>query len=96
MNNQTKVSDVLSPREANGVLSLVALNKLWPKKEIRKVWNKGRWQIRFSWRSKENLWGRFGGGWNWALGFMKSGRTILLYLLICSVSITRKKETANE
>ena len=93
MNKQHSWADVISPKEAEGLLSLVALNRLSYKNEIRKIWNSTNWRISFRWRSKKNLWGRFGGGWNWALGFMKSGRTILLYLLICSISISKKRRS---
>lgn len=48
----------------------------------------GRVTLGFEWRSaKQNFMGRFGGGWNWALGFQAGGSTILIRLLVCTVRI---------
>ena len=35
------------------------------------------------------LWGRFGGGWNWALGFTLGSRTLILNLLVVSLRVER-------
>lgn len=53
----------------------------------------GRVRMNFSWRSRKNPFGRFGGGWNWKLGFQAGGRTIIFSLLVCELSFskTRKK-----
>jgi hypothetical protein len=50
-----------------------------------------KWSITFSYRPSTNAWGRFGGGWQWSLGFEASSRfkTVILNLLVCSVRITR-------
>lgn len=40
-------------------------------------------------RPKSALWGRFGGGWNWSLGFQAGGRTLIVNLLTFSVRISR-------
>ena len=85
----TKLRDVLEPKEMKGILSVVALNKLWPKKEIHLKKEIKGWTFSFRWRAKSNLWGRFGGGWNWELGFQASSRTIIFMLLICTVRISR-------
>jgi len=45
-----------------------------------------------SYRSKENLWGRFGGGWNWKLGFQAGGSTVIISLLVCEIRICIKKD----
>ena len=89
---QTKLRDVMTPKEMKGILSMVALNKLWPKEEIRREWNIGKLSIEFCWRSSKNLWGRFGGGWNWKLGFAASGSTILLHILIFTIMIWKRKD----
>ena len=45
----------------------------------------------FTIRSKSNSWGRFGGGWNWKLGFQAGGSTIIISLLIAELRIDRYK-----
>ena len=45
----------------------------------------GRLEICFKWRKKCPFWGRFGGGWNWELGFQAGGRTLLVNLIFCSL-----------
>ena len=92
MTKQVKLRDVLEPKEMKGILSMVALNKLWPKDEIRKRVDIGKLSIRFHWRSSKNLWGRFGGGWNWALGFKASRSTIILRFLIFSIKVWKRKD----
>ncbi len=93
---QKTIGDAMSPEEAKGILSLVALNKLCPKDEIVEKWSLFGLDIRFRWRSKKNLWGRFGGGWNWALGFQASGRTVHLMLLIFTITISKPKEPTDD
>jgi hypothetical protein len=66
-------------------VAIMRLNKLEQKQRITKKWLFGRLEITFDWRSKKNMWGRFGGGWNWKLGFQASGRTIKFNLLIFSI-----------
>lgn len=55
----------------------------------------GRYKFQYSHRSKENLMGRFGGGWNWNLGFQTSGSTLILNLLVASLRITKQDKEAN-
>lgn len=52
----------------------------------------GRWKVRVSWRRKDGLMGRFGGGWNWRLGVQVGGTTVLVNLLVMSVAVSRLKE----
>ena len=92
MMKQKTIADAMSPKEMKGILSIVALNKLLPKDEIVKRWSVLGFEIKFRWRSKKNLWGRFGGGWNWALGFEASGSSINIMLLIFTVGIHRPKQ----
>lgn len=47
----------------------------------------GRLCIAYSRRSKDELWGRFGGGWNWKLGLQAGYTTLVINLLICSITI---------
>jgi hypothetical protein len=65
--------------------------------EIDKRWKLGRIKIRFHYRSANHFWGRFGGGWQWELGFRASSwRSINLMLLIAELSIHIPKEAKNE
>ena len=89
---QKTIADAMSPNEIKGILSIMALNKLLPKDEIVKRWSVLGFEIKFRWRSKNNLWGRFGGGWNWALGFEASGSSINIMLLIFTIGIHRPKQ----
>jgi hypothetical protein len=68
--------------EDKGILALAHLNKVLPKTEVLKKWRVGRLNIQYHWRSKKNFMGRFGGGWNWELGFQASGRTVILNCLV--------------
>ena len=54
----------------------------------------GRLRISGEQRRKKNLWGRFGGGWNWALGFEASRTSLILNLLVCMFRFSwhRKQE----
>ena len=89
---QKTIADVMAPKEMKGILSIMALNKLAPKYEIVKRWSILGFEIKFRWRSKKNLWGRFGGGWNWALGFEASGSSINIMLLIFTIGIHKPKK----
>lgn len=54
----------------------------------------GRLSIVLDWRSKKSFMGRFGGGWNWKLGFQASGRSFILSLLVLDIVFRyRAKET---
>ena len=89
---QKTIADVMAPKEMKGILSIMALNKLAPKYEIVKRWSILGFEIKFRWRSKKNLWGRIGGGWNWALGFEASGSSINIMLLIFTIGIHKPKK----
>lgn len=52
-----------------------------------KRWKVGRLEFTYERRGSDNLMGRFGGGWNWELGFVAGGRTIILNLLVSSLRI---------
>ena len=45
----------------------------------------GRLKVRFEWKASRKYLGRFGGGWNWSLGFKAGGSTLILFLLIASL-----------
>lgn len=71
--------------EQKGILAIVEMNKNEKRKEIKKTVIIGRLRVTFHWQSKKSFWGRFGGGWNWILGFEASGSTLILNLLVCSL-----------
>lgn len=48
--------------------------------------------IGYEHRSKDELWGRFGGGWNWKLGLQAGYTTLIINLLICSITIAILKK----
>lgn len=62
-----------------------------PRTEYRREWRMFGLRIVFSWRSKKNIMGRFGGGWNWKLGFMAGGSTVIISLLIADVRMEKAK-----
>src|SRR5690348_4122430 len=75
------------------ILAICALNSMMgPRIQIVRNWNIGRWEIKFEWRSKKNLWGRFGGGWNWNFGFQAGGSTVLFNLLVASLKISHREK----
>lgn len=88
----TENETVKVTKEENFWLSIMRLNKLQNKKEINLTKTLWRTRIRFSWRSRKNLWGRFGGGWNWKLGFQMGDTTLIISLLIFSISIAIVKK----
>ena len=84
----------LSPEESFWVW-IMRRNKAEKKERIVRKAQIGRLRIRYSRRRKKELWGRFGGGWNWAIGFEAGGTTLLVHLLISSISFNWRKEEAD-
>lgn len=70
-------------------------------KEEKKPWelkgSKTFGRLKFSWRFRSGkcLMGRFGGGWNYELGFQLGGSTILIMLLLGTISFTWLDKTRN-
>ena len=62
------------------------------KRETVKTLNWGRLSITYTQRSRKLLWGRFGGGWQWKLGFMAAGKTVIVNLLVCSIRFHIREE----
>lgn len=60
-----------------------------PLTHSRKEWTVGRWFFKYERRRKDNAMGRFGGGWQWELGFKAGKGSIILNLLIASFRIDR-------
>ena len=69
------------------------LNQLYPKRSFKKEWHLANKRIIFEHRSADNLWGRFGGGWQWELGFKASSgfHSVIISLLVCSLMIYQKE-----
>lgn len=93
MCKQKTVDDVLPKEEQDGVLALAALNRMSGIKYVYKFefffW---RWKIRVEQRSKKNLWGRFGGGWNFELGIQVSRRSFILNYGVGSIRISLREK----
>ena len=78
----------LKPTEQEqGWLAIMRLNKAEKRVEIDKKLTLGPVLVRFHWRSKKSLWGRFGGGWNWKLGVQWGSTTAIFSLLVCDLTI---------
>lgn len=50
----------------------------------------GRLEIQFRMRRNDGLMGRFGGGWNWELGFQVGPRCVIFNLLVMTARLTWK------
>jgi hypothetical protein len=61
-------------------------------REIYKAFKIGNLHASFRWRDGKNSLGRFGAGWQWALGFEASRSALLLHCLIFSLMIWNGKE----
>jgi hypothetical protein len=72
-------------------LRVLKVNASNPIIEFSRSWRLGSFDIKFSYRSRNNVWGRFGAGWNWKLGFSAGGRCCTLHLLIADLRIYYKK-----
>lgn len=86
------MEDVINklPIHEQFILWVCRENKKEKKQEINRRFNFLFWDIRFSWRSSKNLWGRFGGGWNWKLGVQIGGTTTIISLFVCEFVINKR------
>jgi len=75
------------------ILTLIKLNRLFPIKWnfIKKI-RFGNWRISLEKREKDNLWGRFGGGWNWKLGFQWGKDVFIFYWFVGTLNIRKKSK----
>ena len=87
MSDQEQLTEV-----ERGVLDILRINRYFPKTEIRFARRFGSLEFVYNWRAKSNLWGRFGGGWNWKLGIQAGGRTVIIELLIFSLRFAWKPQ----
>ena len=51
-----------------------------------------RLRLIFKWNSRYNWMGRFGGGWDWKVGFGLGGSSLLINLLFCFISISIREK----
>lgn len=73
------------PGEGFGAWVMRKRRELQP---LMREWRLGRLEVRFKWRSPDRPFGRFGGGWQWKLGVQAGGRTVIISLLVCSVTLS--------
>lgn len=59
---------------------------------FKKRWQIRRLVIRADMRGTDGLMGRFGGGWNWKLGFQAGGSTIIISLLVMNITFALEKK----
>lgn len=82
------MSDDILTDEEKGIIGIVRFNKLFHIiKKIDIKFHLGIFRFHIEMRSRKNLWGRFGGGWNWELGLQISRKTIIINWLIGSIRI---------
>jgi hypothetical protein len=60
-----------------------------------------RWEwfgrrFKFEKRSADNIWGRFGGGWQWEVGVQVGTSSVIINLLVCSLRIDGVKREASQ
>ena len=75
------------------IIGVVRMNKATPILEVKKTANIGRLRAQFHWRSKRNLSGRFGGGWNWKIGAQAGGGTLIVEVFVFSLRFDLSKKT---
>lgn len=57
--------------------------------EFQKTIILGNRKITFEKRSKKNIWGRFGGGWNIKFGFQIGGSSVVINLFVMYIKIDK-------
>lgn len=87
-----------APLIDRAILRMCKYNREHPPIEISKRIEVAGVRIAFNWRSSKNLWGRFGGGWNWKFGIMASKSTVIFDILVFSIRIdkTARRKVAEE
>jgi len=48
------------------------------------------YKARFQQKSKNDAWGRFGGGWNWKVGAQCGGTTLIIDVFVMSIRIGKR------
>ena len=81
---------VLTTKRERGIVALVRFNDQHPTKYVYRFgFRVGSVEVRFQQRRRSNLWGRFGGGWDWKLGAQLGPPTLILFLFVMSITIAR-------
>ncbi len=63
--------------------------------EINWKWTFWNRELSFSWRDKKG-WGRFGAGWQWAVGVQMGPSSILFNCLVCQIKFSKRWEASNQ
>jgi len=82
--------------EERGILAICRYNKTTGIDRVVRKLKIGRVRIKYERRFKSNLWGRFGGGWNWKVGVQAGGNTVIIDLLVAMLRITLLKPAIDE
>lgn len=61
----------------------------------KREWTLGRYYFTYERRSKSNAMGRFGGGWDWNLGFQAGSSELILNLLVSSLRVRKMPACAS-
>ena len=77
--------------EESGIIAMCRLNTLVGREGVQRIVRLWRLEVRYERRFKSNLWGRFGGGWNWKLGIQAGRRTVIVNLLVSSLTFTVRR-----
>lgn len=65
------------------ILEIIRYNESHPIEYVfRKGVRVGRLKTTLECRRKSNLWGRFGGGWNWHVGLQAGSCCVIVFLLV--------------
>jgi hypothetical protein len=97
MSHNNAINATIPEVEQEGILALAALSKLDRKEytNIEKVWHAPGYNVSFSYRSSKRWMGRFGGGWNWALGFKVGSTCLLLECLVFQIMISKRAKVVS-
>lgn len=47
------------------------------------------WRFKYERRTRDSFMGRFGGGWQWELGFQASSSTLIINCLVFSIRVNK-------
>lgn len=82
--------------EERGILAICRYNKTTGIGRVVRKLEIGRVRIKYERRFKSNLWGRFGGGWDWKVGIQAGGTTVIINLLVASLRFALKAPKTEE
>jgi hypothetical protein len=73
-------------------LNMMRINTALGIEEVKRELILCGWKIQYSRRSSRNLWGRFGGGWNWKVGIQIGGSSAIINLLVFEIRISKGRK----